>query len=77
MDKKNKIVLIICIIIIVVSLGAAVSIAIISNKKEKIDIDVKHTQVIKQQENDKHPCRLMERGCKEVDHEMHGRRSLK
>ncbi len=55
MDKKNKIVLIICIIIIVVSLGAAVSIAIISNKKEKIDIDVKHTQVIKQQENEEKP----------------------
>ncbi len=55
MDKKNKIVLIICIIVIVVSLGAAVSIAIISNKKEKIDIDVKHTQVIKQQENEEKP----------------------
>lgn len=55
MDKKNKIVLIICIIVIVVFLGAAVSIAIISNKKEKIDIDVKHTQVIKQQENEEKP----------------------
>lgn len=55
MDKKNKIVLIICIIVIVVSLGAAVSIAVISNKKEKIDIDVKHTQVIKQQENEEKP----------------------
>lgn len=55
MDKKNKIVLITCIIVIVVFLGAAVSIAIISNKKEKIDIDVKHTQVIKQQENEEKP----------------------
>lgn len=55
MDKKNKIVLIICIIVIVVSLGAAVSIAVISNKKEKIEIDVKHTQVIKQQENEEKP----------------------
>lgn len=55
MDKKNKIVLIICIIVIVVSLGAAVSIAVISNKKEKIDIGVEHKQVIKQQENEEIP----------------------
>ncbi len=55
MDKKNKIILIICIIVIVISLGAAVSIAIISNKKEKIDIENKPTQIVKQQENENIP----------------------
>lgn len=55
MDKKNKIVLIICIAVIVISLGAAVSIAVISNKKEKININVEHTKVIKHNENEEKP----------------------